>query len=82
MSWVETKPMTCPSDWRKCAEWPRSVPTGPGVSKLAYGAKNAKNQPIDPVEKNSQILIEYPSRNKESNKKMVSNSKLGWGRND
>ena len=52
-------------------------PNGPMVPRMP------KNQPVDLVEKNSQILTEYPSRNKESNKKkMVHNSELGWEKND
>ena len=42
-----------------------------GVYLMVPGANNAKNKL---VEKNFQVLIEYPLKNKESNKKMVRNS--------
>ena len=45
------------------------MPIGPGVSKWAYSSKNARNQLIEPDDKNSQIFTECLSRNKQSNKK-------------
>ena len=45
---------------------------------------SSPDEPAELVEKNSQILIEYSLKNKESKKKkkMVHNFKLGWERND
>ena len=43
---------------------------------------SSPDEPAELVEKNSQILIEYSLKSKESNKKMVHNSELKRGRND
>ena len=48
-------------------------------SKFGWTSTSCPNEPVEPIEKNSQILIKYSFRSKESKKekKMVHNSELG-----
>ena len=51
-------------------------------STWIQGGLQSTRKSVDLVEKNSQILIEYSLKSKESKKKMVCNSELERGRND